>query len=62
MSRDIHKEMNKLLPGEKTFGEQAVEWGKEQGIKVPERGTPEWKIFYEKFIDWAFVNFPKTID
>ena len=58
MDRDI----NKLLPGELTLADHAEIWGRQQGIDIPARNTPEFDVFYEKWVNWAFADFPKTVN
>lgn len=42
---------------EKTIGDYAEEWWKLEGNKVPESNTEEWKIMYELWHRFAFVDF-----
>jgi len=56
----MNRNINILYPGELTLADQAEIDAKEQGIEIPERCTTEWTIFYEKWINWKFANFPKT--
>ena len=58
----MNRNINKLYPGELTLADHAKIWGKEQGINVPERDTTEWSIFYEKWVNWAFNDFPKIVN
>ena len=44
---------------ELTLAEHAESWWMEQGKDVPERGTEEWNIMYEKWIEFAFAEFGK---
>lgn len=41
---------------ELTFADHAEAWTSEQGLEVPERGTPEWEEMYEKWHEFAFSD------
>lgn len=42
-----------------TLAEHAEEWFKEQGFKVPPKGTPEYKEMYRRWHQFAFENLQK---
>ena len=39
-----------------TLAEHAESWWREQGNEVPPRGTEEWRIMYETWVEWAFSD------
>jgi hypothetical protein len=47
------------MPKELTLAEHAEMWWQERGNIVPVRDTIEWKIMYEKWIEFAFSGFEK---
>ena len=50
--------MDNPSPENMTCAEHAEYWWREQGETVPPENTPEWQAMYEKWIDFAFADFP----
>ena len=41
---------------ELTLAEHAEAWWREQGKRVPRRGTASWQKMYETWAKWAFAD------
>jgi hypothetical protein len=41
---------------ELTLAEHAEAWWREQGKRVPRRGTARWQKMYETWAEWAFAD------
>ena len=51
--------MSKKHDGDRmTLAEHAEIWWLKQGEVVPPHSTPEWQAMYEKWIEFAFADFP----
>ena len=42
---------------EMTLDDHAEAWAKENGQTPPKRETPEWNVFYTKWVEHAFAEF-----
>jgi hypothetical protein len=51
--------INKDDDEHETFQDWAERRWRENGEVVPERGSPEWQVKYEAFIDYAFEDLSK---
>jgi hypothetical protein len=40
------------------LADHAEAWSQENGESVPLRGTDEWARMYERWIEFAFADFP----
>lgn len=44
----------------KTLAQIAEEWYTKQGNTVPDKNSPEYTEMYEKWIEFAFADFPES--
>jgi hypothetical protein len=50
--------MNKpVKPNEQNLADHAESWAAENGKTVPKRGTDEWDMMYNEWIEYAFEDF-----
>lgn len=40
-----------------TLSDHAETWWQEKGNIIPPKNTKEWKIMYEKWVEYAFKDF-----
>ena len=50
--------MSKNTTDEMTLADHAEAWQLKRGKTVPPPDTPEWQAMYEKWIEFAFADFP----